>query len=313
MSAAQEAELAEFATVVLNFDACRYVSAAGLVILLYDHLLTLDEEIQYVWKAPWTLPKGMFLANRYGVPLLTIINTWQLSGLANPSPTDTVCKVWIITALYAGVLSMANGGFIVLLRLWVLWNRRTSLVGWTLLVFVVTQLATFSVTTWVATGLVSRLEYSPLVNSCVLTKRLPLQGLWIPGVLFEIMVFSTTVYNAFDRPRDENRPMANQLYRDGFVFFCCIFTLRLINMVLAITAPLSLIFLGIFFIWCATNVTLSHLVLNVRRLAVERRSPEQDSVTTGYEPDTEVPDTPDDPNIISYELNVGYEEYHELR
>lgn len=44
-----------------------------------DHLLTLDEEIQYVWKAPWTLPKGMFLANRYGVPLLTIINTWRES------------------------------------------------------------------------------------------------------------------------------------------------------------------------------------------------------------------------------------------
>lgn len=31
MSAAQEAELAEFATVVLNFDACRYVSGTHIV------------------------------------------------------------------------------------------------------------------------------------------------------------------------------------------------------------------------------------------------------------------------------------------
>lgn len=70
-------------------------AAAGLVILLYgacspvpfldgmilnrseDHLLTLDEEIQYVWKARWTLPKAMFLANRYGVLILTIMNTWR--------------------------------------------------------------------------------------------------------------------------------------------------------------------------------------------------------------------------------------------
>lgn len=66
------------------------------------------------------------------------------------------------------------------------------------------------------------------------------------------------------------------------------------------------------FIWCATNITLSHLVLNVRRSASERRPPEHDTVTAGYDHDSEVLVTPEDPNIIPYDFNVGCEEYHEL-
>ncbi|TCD64734.1 hypothetical protein EIP91_003690 [Steccherinum ochraceum] len=45
----------------------RYFSAAGLAVLLYDHLLTLDVEIKYVWRAPPSLPKIAFLFNRYMV------------------------------------------------------------------------------------------------------------------------------------------------------------------------------------------------------------------------------------------------------
>lgn len=38
---------------------------SGLVVLLYDHVLTLDQEIQLYWKAPSSFVKWIFLANRY--------------------------------------------------------------------------------------------------------------------------------------------------------------------------------------------------------------------------------------------------------
>jgi len=34
---------------------------AGVVLMLYDYLLTLDDEIQYIWKENWTIGKGLFL------------------------------------------------------------------------------------------------------------------------------------------------------------------------------------------------------------------------------------------------------------
>ncbi|KAI3612756.1 hypothetical protein WG66_014733 [Moniliophthora roreri] len=40
-----------------NVQALRYISAAGLVMLLYDHLLCFDDEVALIWKARWTIPK----------------------------------------------------------------------------------------------------------------------------------------------------------------------------------------------------------------------------------------------------------------
>jgi hypothetical protein len=40
--------------------------------LLYDHMLTLPEEIALVWKAPPSFAKYGFLLNRYAVPSMLI-------------------------------------------------------------------------------------------------------------------------------------------------------------------------------------------------------------------------------------------------
>ena len=44
-------------------------------ILLYDHALTLDDEVRLVWVAETTLPKLLFLINRYLVPIALIFTT----------------------------------------------------------------------------------------------------------------------------------------------------------------------------------------------------------------------------------------------
>ena len=37
------------------------------MILFYDHLLTFGDEVQYIWSAPSTYAKYIFLLNRYTV------------------------------------------------------------------------------------------------------------------------------------------------------------------------------------------------------------------------------------------------------
>ncbi|KIK75219.1 hypothetical protein PAXRUDRAFT_786942 [Paxillus rubicundulus Ve08.2h10] len=39
--------------------------AVGQTFLAYDFFLTIDDEWQYIWLAPWTVVKATFLANRY--------------------------------------------------------------------------------------------------------------------------------------------------------------------------------------------------------------------------------------------------------
>lgn len=44
-----------------------------MIVLIYDHILTLPEEVQFIWTARPSIAKTLFLANRYLVPVTQII------------------------------------------------------------------------------------------------------------------------------------------------------------------------------------------------------------------------------------------------
>lgn len=53
--------------------------AVGLVVLAYDHTLTLGDEITLVWTAPHSFAKWAFLVNRYFVLCMLIIVAYGVS------------------------------------------------------------------------------------------------------------------------------------------------------------------------------------------------------------------------------------------
>jgi len=57
-------------------------AAAGLVMLLYDHILTLPAEITLIWKSPLSFAKYAFLLNRYLVPLALIGIAFEMCGFS---------------------------------------------------------------------------------------------------------------------------------------------------------------------------------------------------------------------------------------
>jgi hypothetical protein len=62
-----------------------FALVAGLVVLLYDHLLTLPKEVSLIWKAPASAPKYAFLLNRYIVPSILLAVAY---GTYDRVPTD---------------------------------------------------------------------------------------------------------------------------------------------------------------------------------------------------------------------------------
>ncbi|KAK0430490.1 hypothetical protein EV421DRAFT_281735 [Armillaria borealis] len=84
--------MSETATEIVwhNIQATRYLTSAGLVVLLYDHLLTFSAEVELIWAAHWSVPKVLFLLLRYLVPPSVIIHTHLLSGIANSHVSHTL-------------------------------------------------------------------------------------------------------------------------------------------------------------------------------------------------------------------------------
>jgi hypothetical protein len=140
---------------------------------------------------------------------------------------------------------------------------------WTLASFIGTQMAIVACALFAIVESIPALTFEPNLHMCVLTHRGHVAILWAPGIFFELVVFCTTWYNALDRPRKSNVSMTTVLYRDGFSYFTILFCLRIANLVLAVAAPLSLIFLGVFFIWCTTTITITRFILNLRQLAAK--------------------------------------------
>jgi len=255
--------------IIQHVQASRYLSAAGVVILFYDHLLTLGDEVEYIWHSRWSFPKGLFLFIRYLVPIAMIINTYQMSGLSQAVLSDKFCVVWLCTAAYLGLISIAIGNFIVLLRLWVLWERNRRLMGWTIVYYVVTQVAAVACSTITLGKMIDASSFQKELHLCIISNRADFALLWAPGIFFEVMVFATACWNAVERPRDRNSPFVKAMYRDGLAYFLVLFSLRMCNLMLALFAPTTLVFLGVFFIWCSCTTTLSRLVINLRRVTVK--------------------------------------------
>ncbi|KAJ7899032.1 hypothetical protein B0H13DRAFT_2030969 [Mycena leptocephala] len=79
-------------TVALDILITRYVNAAAYVILLYDHLLSLDTEINLIWLAKTNSAKVLFLFIRYMVPCAITLYTVQLTGLSLVQLSD---NLWV--------------------------------------------------------------------------------------------------------------------------------------------------------------------------------------------------------------------------
>ncbi|KAG1908055.1 uncharacterized protein F5891DRAFT_998596 [Suillus fuscotomentosus] len=92
------------------------LSATGHTVLIYDYLLTFHDEIRYIWNAPWTIVKVMFLINRYANLVgQTAIRLEEAGFLAHDS--ELFCHRFAISI-----------HLLVLIRAWAIWGTRKSII-----------------------------------------------------------------------------------------------------------------------------------------------------------------------------------------
>ncbi|KAJ7141511.1 hypothetical protein C8R44DRAFT_763638 [Mycena epipterygia] len=252
----------------------RYVNAAAYVILLYDHLLSLGSESKLIWPAKLTSAKAMFLFIRYMVPIAITIYTVQLSGLSNLHLDNTFCRGWMSVAAFMGWATVAISNFLILLRLWVIWDRDRKLMIYTLLCFIIAQIGGLAAASLVVFEMQSAIVWNSELGMCGFAHKIPFAIVWAPGTVFEIILCGITWWNALDQPRSSNAPLAAAIYRDGFVYFLLLLVLRITNTVLAFTAPRGLIFIAMFPVWCATTTTTCRLVIKLRHIVQEQIEPD---------------------------------------
>ncbi|KAJ6564986.1 hypothetical protein DFH09DRAFT_1158265 [Mycena vulgaris] len=212
MADAQAAERASLASKIILLD---YAHLVGMTILYWDHVITLDREINLLWKRRKSLSSYCFFVNRYfaflsGIPVL-LHPFLTLSSEMCIRYTFSREIILIVTQLIVSV--------ILALRIYALYGRSRRV----LLSLIGIGAAVLGVSLWSVNG--QQGHHTMIVGGChfilITSTSYRLAGCWEALFVFDSIVFGLTVYNAYTT-RDRMIPRSNihtLVLRDGAMYF----------------------------------------------------------------------------------------------
>ncbi|CAE6427292.1 unnamed protein product [Rhizoctonia solani] len=256
---------AEYAMLAHHLLAAKYFMLASFVFMVYDHLITLGEEVERVWKQEWTGATWLFLLNRYLTELQFIVNIVSFHD-----PYWTGKTVYVIQACedfmpFPGVstlISIAIAETILMLRIYALYQRNQWILA--LLVF-------FWVGQVIVMGTVirhpTRLELPEGLVGCIQGgEGSYVAAFWLAPLATDSLIFGLTVLKSLEYIyKTKCRvPLIHVIFRDGVLYYAIILSANSLNCFFYYLAPRSIKVIGASFSQIITVVMISRLQLNLR-------------------------------------------------
>jgi len=207
---------------------------APVILLYFDHFLTIADEVEYIWKGEWSLVTFLYLFTKYFAIFDTIF-VFLIKYLRGPSPI--ACLVlWHCTS-WSYLIGLNVAEAIFTKRTLALWTDKPWLgrLYWGSLVL------GLPVGGWLVERVVLSVQFSrspnlELYSGCFTTHES--KGLWIAYawlLAYETILFLLTVpkvrYRKEDREHLGRKPLSYVIYRDGFQFYVYLLIVSIINIV----------------------------------------------------------------------------------
>lgn len=254
--------------VILHAEATRCLTMAGFTVLIWDHICTIDEEIRFLWTAPPSLVKYLFLVNRYITPLTQVLGIYYMSRLVTLS--DISCR-WVIMSMgFVETWSLSVWDLLLLFRVHALWGGHRGLVFGTYILYFLAYSCHAVVGLISAIELVPHIYYDTFAQTCVAKNRPSVMAFeWIFSLSSETVVFGLTMVKVVEQRANDRtyNPLMNSLHYGQVIYNVVIIAIRVFNLFIWITLPPSLTFLGVFFIWAMITALVTRMMLHLRRVA----------------------------------------------
>ncbi|KLO10603.1 hypothetical protein SCHPADRAFT_892243 [Schizopora paradoxa] len=118
----------------------KFTHYAALGIVFYDHLLTLDIEIEYIWKRKFSAVTVLFFLTRYYFIFFMTFSQFVFVDPVNQFTNTTLCeRILLIIPIGGGAALTALPDCMIALRIYALYERNKKL-GFALLIFILAQL-----------------------------------------------------------------------------------------------------------------------------------------------------------------------------
>lgn len=253
----------------------KYTPPAATILVLWDHCLTLDEELTAIWGSfkGQNLTKIFYIMNRHFTEAVMLYTTYVFTGWGgSTSNKDCTTVFWLFTmsaTVLAGILQ-----FSITLRAYRLWDHSQTRRRVLLAVFVgcIAGMFALSVIT-VLLLLRSRVQLPPSEDVCAVHLGVPKTISSMMGIMlfFNLFVVFVTLYNSLEIPRQSEYEVLHSMRRDGARLYLIVSFLWL----LLLTASVAIIEMRSFFsililVWAlkANIAARMHLRIETLRLSV---------------------------------------------
>jgi hypothetical protein len=242
------------------------LDAAFLTLLLYDHVTTLDKEVQWIWTLQWRLPKIIFIVNRYFFTLLLLLIT--IPEFIFPLPIS-FCNFRQHLAIYLPFSLFSAAEILMLMRVSSLYGHR-KLLTWSLGCFfgvafvgsLVSQVLPSSaeqtiLSYWSMPGCWSEDKNDGLI---------PQWPMWLSFLTVEVVLMLLTAYKLRSYCNEMSRTIT-VLARDSMAYFLVI--CACLAFILADDFDYVITFEVKIPAQCASSVAVGRMMMNLRGLVLD--------------------------------------------
>jgi len=204
----------------------RRATLAGWVLLVYDWVISFDQEVDLIWDKPWNIAKGLYYFNRYIPLMLLCVHTMIYLNL---DVSKSTCLFWFQFEGWTGMTCIGAVEAILATRVWALWDGNRIILG--ILLFGLA--AEMAVMSFILGTTSSRLDtISEVFPGVEFKVCIPLNtppyffAFWIPPLAFGTMVLILACYRGLTSVqfglRDLGKTLVAVILRDSVMYFAAI-------------------------------------------------------------------------------------------
>ncbi|KAH7904948.1 hypothetical protein BJ138DRAFT_1130742 [Hygrophoropsis aurantiaca] len=247
---------------------------AGYTVFVWEHILTFEEEVRYIWQAPWTVSKASFLVSRYGnLVCLTFVRIEEAGVLSHGS--EAWCHGFNLFIVVYMIVSVQSIHILVLMRAWAIWGCTKRVMVSLMSIYVTYILLLLSITVFgsVQTSF-HTFEYLGEIGICVGIVPPHMWTLLVADLVLDTVFFVLTMRSLrkYSRVCRHLYPsqLLHQLVKDAFsFFFVCTFNNIAIAVIWTVYPTNPDNFLSLTFTIPILSITGQRLVLNLRGLQTQ--------------------------------------------
>ncbi|KAG2340673.1 hypothetical protein BDR05DRAFT_915442 [Suillus weaverae] len=237
---------------------------ASAALIVYDHVITFDQEVDLFWTGRRDASRFLYLSIRYLGLIQTFISVYQHLHVSEP----TVFKALLIGNVTLITLGAALCQAVIALRVWYLFARNRQIQIFAASLYIVCMGSTVALTGSFFNGI-----FQEMVNPNFIKSPTILALVYAPSFVDHSVLFALKVYRYMASDRFQRRSsLLEGFLKEGLIMYACAMGSLLYTIIaLSLTNPLHLdvYYTGLqgSLVVSATIVSVCHALLSIRSIS----------------------------------------------